>query len=166
MTSVIVVPHRHLVFMAKSLDTTDVLSAGRVIVGTGAGWMRASSRGSTCPTSTLGGVTDEYVAIMKKLWTQQWAAHHGEFFRFADVAAGPKPLQQPHPPIWVGGESMAALRRTVALADGWYPLGTNPKFRMDRLDAYAARRDKLFALADHAGRDPRQHCFSQQLRVP
>ncbi len=155
LTSVIVVPHRNPVFMAKSLATTDVLSEGRVIVGIGAGWMREEFEGLNLPDfDARGRVTDEYVTIMKKLWTQQWAAHDGEFFRFADVAADPKPLQQPHPPIWVGGESMAALRRTVALADGWYPFGTNPKFRMDRVEDFTARRDKLFALAEQAGRDP------------
>ena len=155
LTSVIVVPHRNPVFMAKSLATTDVLSAGRVIVGIGAGWMREEFEALNLPDfDARGRVTDEYVTIMKKLWTQQWAAHDGEFFRFADVAADPKPLQQPHPPIWVGGESMAALRRTVALADGWYPFGTNPKFRMDRVEDFTARRDKLFALAEQAGRDP------------
>ncbi|MEZ5262244.1 MAG: LLM class flavin-dependent oxidoreductase [Acidimicrobiales bacterium] len=78
----------------------------------------------------------------------------GEHFRFADVAADPKPIQSPHPPIWVGGESPAALRRTVALGDGWYPFGTNPKYRMDSVEAFAARRDRLFALAEAAGRDP------------
>ncbi|MFN0025863.1 MAG: LLM class F420-dependent oxidoreductase [Acidimicrobiales bacterium] len=155
LTSVIVVPHRNPVFMAKSLATTDVLSEGRVIVGIGAGWMREEFEGLNLPDfNARGRVTDEYVTIMKKLWTHHWASHDGEFFRFADIAADPKPLQQPHPPIWVGGESMAALRRTVALADGWYPFGTNPKFRMDRVDAFVARRDKLFELAEAAGRDP------------
>lgn len=155
LTSVIVVPHRNPVFMAKSLATTDVLSEGRVIVGIGTGWMREEFEGLNLPDfDARGRVTDEYVTIMKKLWTRHWASHDGEFFRFADVAADPKPRQQPHPPIWVGGESMAALRRTAALADGWYPFGTNPKFRMDSVNAFAARRDKLFALAERAGRDP------------
>lgn len=155
LTSVIVIPHRNPVFMAKSLATTDQLSAGRVIVGIGAGWMREEFEGLNLPDfDARGRVTDEYVTIMKKLWTEQWASHDGEFMRFADVAADPKPHQQPHPPIWVGGESMAALRRTVALADGWYPFGTNPKFRMDSVEAFVARRDRLFAMAEAAGRDP------------
>ncbi len=155
LTSVIVVPHRNPVFMAKSLATTDVLSEGRVIVGIGAGWMREEFEGLNLPDfDARGRVTDEYVTIMKRLWTEQWAAYDGEFFRFAEVAADPKPVQQPHPPVWVGGESLAALRRTVALGDGWYPFGTNPKFRMDRVEDFVTRRDKLFAMAGDAGRDP------------
>ncbi len=155
LTSVIVVPHRNPVFMAKSLATTDVLSEGRVIVGIGAGWMREEFEGLNLPDfDARGRVTDEYVTIMKRLWTEQWASYDGEFFRFVEVAADPKPVQQPHPPVWVGGESMAALRRTVALGDGWYPFGTNPKFRMDSVEAFVARRDKLVAMATDAGRDP------------
>lgn len=155
LTSVIVVPHRNPVFMAKSLATTDVLSGGRVVVGIGAGWMREEFEGLNLPAfEDRGRVTDEYVAVMKRLWTERWASFEGEHFRFADVAADPKPIQSPHPPIWVGGESPAALRRTVALGDGWYPFGTNPKYRMDTVEAFAARRDRLFALAEAAGRDP------------
>lgn len=155
LTSVIVVPHRNPVFMAKSLATTDQLSGGRVLVGIGAGWMREEFEGLNLPSfEARGRVTDEYVTIMRKLWTEQWASHDGEFMRFGEVAADPKPVQQPHPPIWVGGESMAALRRTVALGDVWYPFGTNPKFRMDTVESFITRRDQLFALAGQAGRDP------------
>ena len=155
LTSVIVVPHRNPVFMAKSLATTDVLSGGRVTVGVGAGWMREEFEALNLEDfDARGKVTDEYLAVMKLLWTQDRASHDGEFFRFADVDADPKPLQKPFPPIWVGGESMPALRRTVAFGDGWYPFGTNPKFRMDTVEAFVARRDVLFRLADRAGRDP------------
>ena len=155
LTSVIVVPHRNPVFMAKSLATTDVLSGGRVTVGIGAGWMREEFEALNLPDfDARGRVTDDYIAVMKLLWTQERASHDGEFFRFADVAADPKPLQKPFPPIWVGGESLPALRRTVALADGWYPFGTNPKFRMDTVAAFVARRDRLFRLAEEADRDP------------
>ena len=117
--------------------------------------MREEFEGLNVPDfDARGRVSDEYLVIMKKLWTQQWASHDGEFLQFSDVAADPKPLQKPHPPIWVGGESAAALRRTVALGDGWYPFGTNPKFRMDSVDAFVARRDTLWRLAERAGRDP------------
>ena len=155
LTSVIVVPHRNPIFMAKSLATTDVLSEGRVTVGIGAGWMREEFEALNLPSfDARGRVTDEYVAVMKLLWSEPQASYDGEFFRFADVSADPKPEQRPYPPIWVGGESLPALRRTVALADGWYPFGTNPKFPMATVDAFVARRDRLFRLAEEAGRDP------------
>lgn len=155
LTSVAVVPHRNPIFMAKSLATTDQLSSGRVLFGVGAGWMREEFEALNLPDfAARGRVTDEYLRIIRTLWTEKWASYDGEFMRFAEVAAEPKPVQQPGPPVWVGGESAPALRRTVALGDVWYPFGSNPKFRMDTIAAYVKRRDRLFGLAEEAGRDP------------
>jgi probable F420-dependent oxidoreductase len=155
LTSVTVVPHRPPQFMAKSFATTDQLSGGRVVVGCGAGWMPEEFEALNLPSfEARGRVTDEYIAAMKTLWTESRATYQGEFVRFADVAADPKPAQKPHPPIWIGGESPAALRRAATLGDGWYPFGNNPRFRMDTLEAYVERRDRLLARAEAAGRDP------------
>ncbi len=155
LTSVIVVPHRNPLFMAKSLATTDKLSNGRVLVGCGTGWMREEFEALNIEDfDARGRVTDEYIRVMKALWTQDRADFHGEFIDFSGVASDPKPVQKPHPPIWIGGESMPAIRRTAALGDTWYPFGTNPKFRMDTIDTYVARRDLLFAEAARVGRDP------------
>ncbi|MDH3683878.1 MAG: LLM class F420-dependent oxidoreductase [Acidimicrobiia bacterium] len=155
LTSVVVVPHRNPLFMAKSIATTDQLSGGRVTVGCGAGWMREEFEALNIEDfDARGRVTDEYIAVMQALWQEPRASFHGEFIDFTDVAADPKPVQRPHPPIWIGGESMAAIRRTVALGDGWYPFGSNPKFRMDTISTFVARRDRLFAEADEVGRDP------------
>ena len=157
LTSVIVIPHRNPLFMAKSIATTDQLSNGRVTVGCGAGWMREEFEALNIPDfDARGRVTDEYIEVMKALWSDagKFASHQGEFVKFDGVAADPKPVQKPHPPIWIGGESMAAIRRTVAVADGWYPFGSNPKFRMDKVDTFIVRRDMLFRLAEKAGRDP------------
>ena len=155
LTSVIVVPHRNPLFMAKSLATTDQLSGGRVLVGCGAGWMREEFEAlNITDFDARGRVTDEYIQVMKLLWTEARATHQGEFLNFTNVAADPKPVQRPHPPIWIGGESMPAFRRTAAMGDAWYPFGSNPKFRMDTIETYVARRDKLFAEAEKVGRDP------------
>lgn len=155
LTSVIVIPHRNPVFMAKSIATTDQLSGGRVTLGCGAGWMREEFEALGLPDfDARGQVTNEYLEAMKVLWTERSASYQGEFVSFSNVAADPKPVQAPHPPIWIGGESGPALRRTVALGDGWYPFGSNPKFRMDTIEAYSTRRDQLFGLAEAAGRDP------------
>jgi len=154
-TSVAVIPHRNPVFMAKSIATTDQLSGGRVVLGCGAGWMREEFEALGVPDfDARGRITNEYLEAMKVLWTETSAGYAGEFVRFAGVAADPKPVQKPHPPIWIGGESPAALRRTAALGNGWYPFGSNPKFRMDTIEAYRTRRDRLFELAESAGRDP------------
>ena len=155
LTSVIVVPHRNPLFMAKSIATTDQLSGGRVTVGCGAGWMREEFEAlNITDFDARGRVTDEYIGVMLALWEQDRASFHGEFVDFTDVAADPKPVQAPHPPIWIGGESMPAIRRTVALGDAWYPFGSNPKFRMDTIETFVERRDKLFVEAEKMGRNP------------
>ena len=155
LTSVVVVPHRNPLFMAKSIATTDQLSGGRVNVGCGAGWMREEFEAlNITDFDARGRVTDEYIKVMKSLWQDGRASFDGEFISFDDVAADPKPHQRPHPPIWIGGESMPAIRRTAALGDAWYPFGSNPKFRMDTIETYLVRRDKLLAEANKIGRDP------------
>ncbi|NKB60165.1 MAG: TIGR03619 family F420-dependent LLM class oxidoreductase [Alphaproteobacteria bacterium] len=155
LSSVIVIPHRNPLFMAKSIATMDVLSGGRIAVGVGAGWMREEFEALGLPPfEARGQVTNEYIDAMKAAWTEAAPRYDGEFVKFDNIQTDPRPVQDPHPPIWIGGESMPALRRVVSHGDGWYPFGSNPKFRMDTVDAYSARRDKLFGLADAAGRDP------------
>lgn len=174
LTSVIVIPHRSPLFMAKSIATTDQLSGGRVTLGCGAGWMREEFEALGLPPfEARGRVTNEYLEAMKVLWTEAAPEYHGEFVKFSNIAADPKPEQKPHPPIWIGGESMPAMRRTVALGNAWYPFGSNPKFRMDTVESYSARVARLYQLAEEAGRDPASidlcyncafHNESQQLR--
>ena len=91
---------------------------------------------------------------MKAAWTQKAPAYEGEFVTFAEIETDPRPVQNPHPPIWIGGESLPALCRVVSHGAGWYPFGSNPKFRMDTVEAYTTRRDRLFGLAEAAGRNP------------
>lgn len=155
MTSVVVVPHRNPIFMAKSLATTDVLSDGRVTVGCGAGWMPEEFTALNLPDfKARGRVTNEYIDVMKAAWSDPNPSYNGEFFKFENVDTDPRPVQDPHPPIWIGGESMAAIRRAVSHGDAWYPFGSNPKFRMDKIETYSARLDKLKQVAEEAGRDP------------
>ena len=156
MTSVAVIPHRNPLFMAKSIATTDVLSGGRVTTGCGAGWMHEEFDALNLPDfASRGKVTHEYIAAMKSAWMDPDPAYNGEFVKFKNVDTDPRPVQKPHPPIWIGGESMPALRRAVSLGDAWYPFGSNPKFRMDTLEAYVARLSILHRLAEEAGRDPK-----------
>ena len=155
LTSVIVVPHRNPLFMAKSIATTDILSGGRVTIGCGAGWMREEFEALNLPDfDARGRVTNEYLDVMKIAWTDPNPSYSGDFFKFDRVDLEPRPVQDPHPPIWIGGESMAAIRRTVSHGDAWYPFGSNPKFRMDKIETYAVRLAKLHQAAEEAGRDP------------
>jgi probable F420-dependent oxidoreductase len=154
-TSVMVVPHRPAVLAAKMLSTIDVLSGGRLTVGIGAGWCEEEIAALGAPPfAERGAVTDEYIAAFKALWTQENPTFAGKYTRFADLMFAHKPVQTPHPPIWVGGESGPALRRTAALGDAWYPIGTNPAFPLDSLKLLAAGIARLRALTAAAGRDP------------
>lgn len=155
LTSVMVVPHRPPVFTAKALATIDVLSGGRLTVGIGAGWMDEEFQAVGAPPfAERGKVTDEYLCIFKTLWTQDEPQYEGRYASFRNVTFLPKPLQKPYPPIWVGGESPAALRRVVALGDAWYPIGSNPEFPLNTVERFRAAIDRLRADARAAGRDP------------
>ena len=165
MTSVVVVPHRNPLFMAKSIATTDVLSGGRVTIGCGAGWMREEFEALNLPDfDARGRVTNEYIDVMKTAWTDPNPAYDGEFFKFDHVDLEPRPVQNPHPPIWIGGESMPAIRRTVSHGDAWYPFGSNPKFRMDKIETYAARLAKLHQVAEDPSQGRSSHACQSRGR--
>jgi len=154
-TSVIIVPHRNPLVAAKALATLDVLSKGRVIVGVGVGWMREEFEALGLPPfEERGAVTDEYIRAFKELWTSDNPSFEGKYCQFSNISFLPKPVQKPHPPIWVGGESRRAMRRTAELGDGWYPIGSNPQFPMAEPEQLAAGLKRLAAYAKEAGRDP------------
>ncbi len=123
-SSVMIVPHRNPVLVAKALATSDVLSEGRITVGVGVGWMAEEFEALDAPDfKKRGAVTDEYIRIWKKLWTGEAVSHESDFYSFKELYCQPAPLQNPHPPIWIGGHSTPALRRVARLADGWHPVG-------------------------------------------
>jgi len=154
-TSVTVIPHRPAVLLAKMLATIDVLSDGRLTFGIGAGWMKEEFEAlGVPPFPERGAVTDEYLMACRELWTKDDPHFAGKYVKFANVLFEPKPVQKPHPPIWVGGESGPALRRTAKLGDGWYPIGTNPQHRLDSMKRFQAGVDRLRRLTREVGRDP------------
>ena len=123
-TSVLVLPYRNPVLTAKMVASLDVLSGGRVTLGVGVGWLKEEFEAlDSAIFDRRGAVTDEWIAIFKQLWTSSPASFTGQFYRYADIRCEPFPLQKPHPPIWVGGHSRAALRRTARHGDGWHPVG-------------------------------------------
>jgi probable F420-dependent oxidoreductase len=155
LTSVMVVPHRPAVLTAKILSTIDVLSAGRLFVGIGAGWLKEEFEAVGAPNFAERGVaTDEYLQAFRELWTAPEPRFEGRFVKFAGILFAPKPIQKPHPPLWVGGESGAAMRRAARLGDGWYPIGTNPQHPLNTLSRYRAASERLHKLTEEAGRDP------------
>lgn len=153
--AVLVVPHRPAVLAAKMLSTIDVLSEGRLVIGIGAGWLKAEFDAVvTTPFAERGAVTDEYLQAFRALWTEQQARFDGHYTKFADLIFLPRPVQQPHPPIWVGGESGPSLRRAARFGDAWYPIGSNNKHLLDTLPRLSAGIARLRKLTAEAGRDP------------
>jgi probable F420-dependent oxidoreductase len=144
-TSVLVLPYRSPLVVAKMAATLDVLSGGRLILGVGAGNAPDEFAALGVDSRTRGRRTDEYLEAMVALWTQVPASYEGEFVSFEGVYSEPTPLQKPYPPIWVGGHSEAALRRAVRFGEAWHSGGMS----IERM-AEAVRR--LRELSEQAGR--------------
>jgi probable F420-dependent oxidoreductase len=161
-THVLILPYRNPVLTAKMVTTLDNLSGGRVDLGIGVGWMREEFEALGYDYyDRRGAVTDEQVRVMKALWTEDLPSFDGEFYRFPPTGAYPHPMQRPHPPIWVGGHTKAAIRRTARLGDGWLPIGARPPADLPPAEI-ASSLALLHAEAAAAGRDPAtiDVCFS------
>ncbi len=153
-TSVMILPHRNPVLTAKMLATIDVLSSGRLTVGVGVGWLREEFEALGAPSfERRGALSDEYLRIMKTLWTRSPASFEGEFYRFAPLRCLPHPVQKPHPPIWIGGHSPAALRRAARHGDGWHPVGATAAAPLAPPE-FARALAELRRLTEAEGRDP------------
>ena len=154
-TSVLIIPYRNPVFTARALATADYLSGGRVILGAGIGWWREEFEAVGVPFAERAARTVEGLRIMKEIWTKPRVAFEGRFWRIAEAGGvRPHPSQRPHIPIWIGGHSEAALRRVVAIGDGWHPLGLRPPVALHPPEMAVAVRH-LQDLAVAAKRDPR-----------
>jgi len=139
--SVFILGHRHPVVMAKMLSSIDALSNGRLIVGVGVGWWRQELEILGVPFERRGKHADEILRAYKALWTSEHPTFEGEFFKFRDIGFAPRPVQKPHPPIWIGGASPAAYRRVVALGDGWHASPRSVKQFQDGLAGLRAAAD-------------------------
>jgi probable F420-dependent oxidoreductase len=153
-TSVLVIPYRNPVVTAKALATADHLSGGRIILGAGIGWWREEFAALGVPFGDRAARTVEALRLMKEIWTRPRVRVEGRFGHVAEAGGtGPRPVQRPHIPIWIGGHGLAALRRVVEVADGWHPLGLRPPVGLHPSELAAAVR-RLHDMAAAAGRDP------------
>jgi probable F420-dependent oxidoreductase len=139
--SVFILGHRHPVVMAKMLATIDVLSEGRLICGVGVGWWQEELTILGVPFHQRGRQADEIVRVWKELWTSDHPHFQGEFYQFDDIGFAPKPVQKPHPPILVGGDSPGAFRRVATLGDGWHATSKTPEAMQKSLEALRAAAD-------------------------
>ena len=147
-TGITLVPERNPLLLAKEIASLDRFSGGRFLFGIGTGWLREE-------TEIFGGdfehrwtQTREALEAMKELWTKDEAEYHGKYFNFPPVKSYPKPAQQPHPPIIIGGMARNVLRRVISHADGWMPNRVTPAEVEDS-------RRRLDAMAAEVGRDPK-----------
>lgn len=138
---------RHPFVAARAVQTLDVVSGGRVELGIGAGWLRAEWEAVGLDFDRRGARVDEALDVCIALWTEERIAHDGTFFSFDEVMFEPKPVQRPHPPVLIGGETPPALRR-AARHDGWIGLKHTP-------DSVRAPVDALRRLRDESGRGDR-----------
>jgi probable F420-dependent oxidoreductase len=149
-TAVILAPLRVPVELAKALATLDHLSGGRLIVGLGLGGQ--AERYPAFGLAAEGRVRrfDETVRLLVRLWTEPAVTDEGEFWQLRDVAVSPSPVQQPHPPIWLGGSAEPALRRAARVGDGW--IGAGSSTTASFADGVAVVRDELAELGRPADR--------------
>lgn len=122
-TNVYLMGLRHPFIAARAIVTLDIVSQGRAEIGVGAGWLRSEWNAAGFDPRSRGRRLDEALSVCKRLWTEESIEHHGEFYQFDPVRFEPKPVQRPYPPIHIGGESNAALRRVARSGDGWYGIG-------------------------------------------
>jgi probable F420-dependent oxidoreductase len=143
--SVLILGHRHPIVMAKMLTTIDALSNGRLICGFGVGWWAEEFAALGIPFHTRGRQGDEMLRVFKELWISENPQFDGEFYRFSNIGFAPKPVQKPHPPLWIGGNSPGAFRRVVTLGDGWHATSQSPEQLRRSLE-------RLQQAAEQAGR--------------
>ncbi len=122
-TSALILPYRSPIVLAKMLATIDQLSGGRVIVGTGTGWMAEEFAALNAPFEARGDYSDECLRIMRDIWTDGTVGIDGKFHRFDQMQASPEPVRPGGPPIWVGGNRARSRRRVAELGDGWHASG-------------------------------------------
>ncbi|MGW1894379.1 LLM class F420-dependent oxidoreductase [Streptomyces sp. NPDC002004] len=140
-TGIALIPQRDPIITAKEVASLDLVSSGRAVFGVGVGWNREEMRNHGTDPATRGRLADERLRAIKELWTTEKAEFHGEFVDFDPVYSWPKPVQRPHPPVYVGGGE-GAFRRVAELGDAWLALGVPPRElgpQIERLRALAGR---------------------------
>jgi probable F420-dependent oxidoreductase len=157
-TGIALLPQRDVIHTAKQVASLDLVSNGRFAFGVGVGWNREEMRNHGTDPATRGALMDEQLAALKEIWTADEAQFHGEHVDFDPIYLWPKPVQQPHPPIYLGGESPAALRRLAAFGDAWLPRAHTPPAEIERVRKWLAEQGRdgvpftVFAAGTDEGR--------------
>jgi probable F420-dependent oxidoreductase len=160
--SVIVLPYRHPLFTARVATSIDTLSKGRLILGVGIGWMPEEFDALGVDFKNRAAMSEEQLQIFDLLWKEERPHFEGRFYHFPELAVNPRPVQQPRFPIWIGGESEAAMGRAARHGDAWFSY-----FVKTTADELGARFRQLDQLTIAAGRDPGavRHCSVRPVDV-
>ena len=161
-TGILVLPQRQPALVAKQVATLDVLSNGRVRLGVGVGWQRSEYESLGVPFEERGRRIDEAITLMRRYWTEPSVTFHGQFYRAEAMGMDPKPVQPGGPPIWLGGDSEAALRRVGRIGDGWMAMADSDEAVVTAPEKLATIR----AAAEAAGRDPARIGLQARLSDP
>ena len=132
-STVIILPYRNPVVQAKMFASLDVLTGGRIICGVGVGWLEKEFEILGLDYHQRGAMTDEFLGIMQALWSQSNPEFHGKYYDIDGIQFEPKPIQQPAIPVWVGGHTKAALRRTAKYGSCWHTTRQTPEFVAENL---------------------------------
>ena len=138
-TGICLVPQRNPVYTARTVADLDYLSGGRFDFGVGIGWLKEEFDNLQLDFSTRAGRTVEYIEVMQALWAPGVSEYNGETYELSACYSNPKPVQKPHPPIYFGGETHAAMRRVASHGNGWYGFNRDP----------AATREGIARLTEH-----------------
>jgi len=146
-TSVIILPYRNPLFLAKALATADQLSEGRILCGFAIGWCKEEFEALGVPFEKRASLSNEYLRILKEIWTNDDPQFQGKYFRFSNIKLLPRPVQKPYPPFWIGGKSEGAMQRAAEFADVWHPVFLTPSEARPRVLQFRE-------IASKKGRDP------------
>ena len=159
-TNLLILAYRNPFLSAKAVATLDALSGGRVIMGVGAGYLEGEFAALGADFEARNDLTDEAIIAMRRAWTGESVVAAGRGWSAAGNTALPRPVQQPGPPIWIGGNSKRAIRRMVDHADGWMPMpspaGSEARLKTPAITSLAVLRERLdyaYEYAAHVGRD-------------
>jgi probable F420-dependent oxidoreductase len=150
-TTVAILPYRNPLHVARIGACIDRLSGGRFVLGVGVGWAREEFEALGIPFGSRGAIADEYLEALIALWTRDEASYRGKFVKFESVQTGPRPVRAPHPPIWVGGSSDAAMKRAILHGDAWHPIRV-------RISWLEEKSSELAAMAEAMGRPTPRLC--------
>ncbi len=160
MPHIAVLPYRNPFVLAKAIATVDVLSGGRFILGTAAGYLRSEYAALGVDFAERNELFDEAIEVLQGIWSTDDFGYAGRHFSAQGQTANPKPVQKPHPPIWIGGNSRLARRRVAKYAQGWIPFPAPAELArttktpvLENREDLARYLDELWVLLDEAGRD-------------